>query len=403
MRGSASRTPRILLAGGGTAGHLAPGFALAGVLARRGIEARFVTPGEAKERVWFPAGVEEPLHVPAPRLPTTKAAVPRFAVRLAFGVAKGRALLRRVRPDVVVALGGWPCAPLALAALSSKVPLALLAADAVPGLVVTRLARFAGRTYVASEGAKAVLGGGERIVVVGRAVRHEVLSGRRDPARFGLAEGRATLLVMGGSLGATGLNLAVRRGFSEAIERRPELAARVQVIHSTGAAAGEESGAAAAYRALGLPAFVTPYLTDVANALATADLVLCRAGASTVAEVEATGRPAVFVPYPHHADRQQFKNAAPLAERGAAAVVEEGTLDAGTFDQEVLGRLLDRARLAAMERAGAGGPPRADAAALAADDLVRWMGMAASEPRPSRSPRREVAPSSPSALPRTAA
>lgn len=394
-------TSLVLLSGGGTVGHLAPGFALRHALARRGVSALFATPGEPREKAWFPGDDPAPIHVPAPRLPRAAAAAPDFAVRLGVAVARAHAVLRRYHPSAVVALGGWPCAPLALAALSARVPLALLAADAVPGLVVRRLARFAGRTYVATDEAREALPGAKKVVVVGRAVRPEILEGQRDPHRFGLADGRATLFVMGGSLGATAVNAAVRKGLRAAVDRRPDVAARVQVIHSTGPAEAEREEAEADYRALAIPSFVTPFLEDVGNAFATADLVLSRAGASTVAEVEATGRPAVFVPYPYHEDRQQYRNAAPLVERGSAAVVEESALAPDVFAHEVLGRLLAPASLARMADAArpfAGVRGDGPAAAIA-DDLVRWMEEAASRRRPgSASLNRRVSARPPQAL-----
>jgi UDP-N-acetylglucosamine--N-acetylmuramyl-(pentapeptide) pyrophosphoryl-undecaprenol N-acetylglucosamine transferase len=362
--------PTALLAGGGTAGHLAPGFALRQALARQSVSARFLTPGEERERAWFPKG-ERPLCAPAPRPPRRPLAAALFPLAMARAVLEAHAALRRARPAAVVALGGWPCAPAALAALLSRVPLALLAADAVPGAVVRRLARHAGRTYVATPDAARSLGGAPGVRVVGRLVRPDVLCGRRDPTRFGLEAGRVTLYVVGGSLGARRLNAAAVEGLAVAISRRPGLARRVQVLHSTGAA--DRASVESAYRDLGVMARVEAFVEDVGDALATADLVLCRGGASTVAELEATGRPAVVVPYPHHADRQQWRNAQPLVARGAAVLVEEEALTADAFDREVVGLLLDGQRRASMEEAAAAARPASDAAALLASDLVRFI------------------------------
>jgi UDP-N-acetylglucosamine--N-acetylmuramyl-(pentapeptide) pyrophosphoryl-undecaprenol N-acetylglucosamine transferase len=365
-----------LLAGGGTAGHLAPGFAVREALERLRVRARFVTPGEERERAWFPPGEPPPLRVAAPRLPRRPLAAALFPLRMAKAVLDAHAAIRRERADAVVALGGWPCAPAALAAIVARVPLALLATDAVPGAAVRRLRPLAGRTYVTTDEAAAALSRDDSVRVVGRLVRPGVLGGRRDAARFGLDSARATLYVVGGSLGARGLNEAVVAGLRAAVAARPGLPALLQAIHSTGP--GEDAAVAAAYAALGIPAHVAPFVAEVGDALATADLVVCRGGASTLAELEAVGRPAVVVPYPHHADRQQWKNAAPLVERGAALLVEEGALDAERFERDVVGLVLDPERLgrldAASRQAAAGGGRGGDAAAALASDLVRFIG-----------------------------
>jgi UDP-N-acetylglucosamine--N-acetylmuramyl-(pentapeptide) pyrophosphoryl-undecaprenol N-acetylglucosamine transferase len=210
-----------------------------------------------------------------------------------------------------------------------------------------------------------------------------ITSARRDPARFGLDPARRTLFVVGGSLGAAGLNQRARAGLLAAVAARPALANEVQVIHAAGTP-DEADAAQADYARAGLRAHVRPFLAEIGEAYMSADLVLSRGGAGTVAELAALHRPAVIVPYPHHADRQQWKNAAPLVDAGQAVLVEEGALDASTFAREVLGRLLapaggdpagggaavDRgAEVIAKDCAVAGG-----AAATLADALVRSNG-----------------------------
>lgn len=371
--------PCVLLAGGGTVGHLAPGFAVRDALLDLGVECLFVTPGEEREKGWFPAGDPEPLHVPAPRLP--KAILDRvtFLPKMAWAVHRGRRLVRRERAAAVLALGGWPCAPTAIAAATRGVPLFLLVTDAVPGVVVRRLGGKASRIYATTAEGKTAVARPDKTVVVGSIVRRGVAEARRDPGRFGLVEGRPTLLVVGGSLGAKGLNDRFRDGLRQAVQADPSLVSRLQVIHSTGT---EEEAQASRklFAALGLAAFVEPFVQDIGTALRTADLVLCRGGAGTLAEVEALARPAVVVPYPHHADRQQFKNAERLVASGAAVVVEEGSLDPASLRTNVLDLLGSPARLASMtsaaSSASSGSPgPRVSAspsgAVALATDLVR--------------------------------
>lgn len=364
----------VFLAGGGTVGHLAPGFAVRDALRAAGHDAVFVTPGEAREADWFPPDEPPRLHVPAPRLPSGLRARLGFPWRFLRALRAARALLRAHRPAAVLALGGWPCAPTALAASRAGVPLHLLATDAVPGMVVRRLAKRATTVWLADPRARAGLPPSARTRVVGPVVRPAVLAAVADPARFGLAADRPVLLVTGGSLGAAGLNARARAGIVAAVAARPDLRTAFQVLHAAGTP--EEAAAASAdYAAAGVRAHVAPFVAAMGVALQSAALVLCRGGAGTLAEVAALRRPAVVVPYPHHADRQQWKNAEPLVATGQAVVVEEAALTPDAFRREVLDVLLDPAARARREAAapgaaeGSSGP--GGAAATIAAELVR--------------------------------
>lgn len=366
----------VVLAGGGSVGHLAPGFAVRDALRALGHDGVFATPGEAREAAWFPPGEPARLATPSPRRGKGLLGRALLPLRLARAVVGARRVLRAASPGAVLALGGWPCAATAVAASTLGLPLHLLATDAVAGVVVRRLAGRARRIWLADARALDTLPAAARskATVVGPVVRRDVRAARRDAARFGLDPARRTLLVVGGSLGAQGLNRRARDGLVAALRDDPALAGRVQVIHSTGT--DEEAAAARAdYRAAGVVADVRAFVPEIGEALVTADLVLCRGGAGTIAEVGTLGRPAVVVPYPHHADRQQFKNAEPLVARGQAVVVEEGALDAPTFRREVLARLLDDAALTRMAAAGRGADREVegtgDAAATIALGLVR--------------------------------
>ncbi len=363
----ATRTQPILFAGGGTVGHLAPGFALAEALQARGQLVRFATPGEAHERDWF-APREPPLTIPAARLPRGVRAGLGFGPKLLQGVSSALAHLRRERILGVVALGGWPCVPAALAAAISKRPLAFITVDAVPGLVVRRLARLAGRLYVTDERAAAALGPHAGIVHTGPLLRAGLRGIDADPAHFGLRADRRTLLITGGSLGARGLSERFLAGLEAACAADEGLAARIQILHAVG---GHGVGVAARYEALGIVHHVTSFLQDMGRAYAVADLLLGRAGANTCLELRHVGMPAVLVPYPHHADRQQFRNAEPLVAAGGARVIEEAALDADAVRTGVLALLQDEGARADMRAALA--PDSADSVGQTAADLIRFM------------------------------
>lgn len=363
--GSESRL--VLFSGGGTAGHLAPGFALADALHARGISVRFATPGEAVEADWF-HDRDVPWTLPATRLPRSIRTGLAFPFRFWKGVRAARRRLRAEQVGCLVALGGWPCAPAAYAARGAGVPLAFLVPDAVPGVVVRKFAGRADRIYCALDEARQALGAHAGLRVTGPLLRRAALAGARDPAAFGLHEDRATLLVTGGSLGARRLYERFFAGLEQALTAEPSLAERIQVIHAEGKNGGE---AAATYSRLGIAHHVAPYLRAMGTAYRTADLVLCRAGANTCAELLATRTPSILVPYPHHADRQQFKNAAPLVASGGARLLEQAALDPSAVARDVLGLLGDAVALEAMQNALAG--ESGDAAAETADDLIRFL------------------------------
>ena len=360
----------ILFSGGGTVGHLAPGFALAETLEGRDVRSVFATPGEAVERDWF-EGREAPETLPAIRLPRRPAAMLRFPFQFRRCVRTARQALDAMKPEAVVALGGWPCAPVAWAAKGAGVPLVFLVPDAVPGLVVRKLAGRAGRIYAADPRATEALAGHPGVVVTGPLLRKAALDVRRVPEQLGLDADKRTLFVTGGSLGAQRLYERFLAGLEAAVAADAELPKRLQILHAVGTSG---SDAAAVYARLGLTHAVVPFVHDMGAAYGTADLVLCRAGASTCAELAATATPAVLVPYPHHADRQQFRNAAPLVEAGGAEVIEQETLDPAAVAARVLALVEDEARLAAMRAALAGGTE--DAATVVADDLGRFLGWA---------------------------
>ncbi len=363
--GSESRL--VLFSGGGTAGHLAPGFALADALTARGVSVRFATPGEAVEADWF-HDRETPWTLPATRLPRSLGSSLAFPLRFWKGVRAARRTLRAEGVGCLIALGGWPCAPAAYAARGAGVPLAFLVPDAVPGVVVRKFASRAGRIYCAQDEARHGLGDHAGLRVTGPLLRRAALAGARDPAAFGLHDDRATLLVTGGSLGARRLYERFFAGLELALTADPSLAERIQMIHAEGKSGGD---AAATYARLGIAHHVAPFLRAMGTAYRTADLVLCRAGANTCAELLATQTPSILVPYPHHTDRQQFKNAAPLVASGGARLLEQAALDPSAVARDVLTLLEDADALQAMRNALAG--DSGDAAAETADDLIRFL------------------------------
>ncbi|HEY0948679.1 undecaprenyldiphospho-muramoylpentapeptide beta-N-acetylglucosaminyltransferase, partial [Nocardioides sp.] len=311
---------RVLLAGGGTAGHTSPLLATADALRRLEPDVEITclgTPRGLENKVVPEAGYPLELipPVPLPRRPGADLA--KVPARLRAAVRETRAVLDRVRPDVVVGYGGYVSMPLYLAVRKGQVPLVIHEQNTVPGLANRAGARFAQRVLVSFPDTPL-----RNAEYVGLPIR-PMISGLdraalRAEARafFGLDPDRPTLLVTGGSQGARRLNQAVS-GAAGALA-----AAGVQVLH----AEGKHGGADPARPESGtVPYVVVEYIDRMDLAFAAADLVVCRAGANSVTEAAAVGLPAVFVPLPI-GNGEQTLNAKPVVEAGGALLVDDAEL-----------------------------------------------------------------------------
>lgn len=345
-------TVTVLFAAGGTAGHIVPAIAVADELtsAGLGIDPVFVgVEGRLEDRLVPAAGY--PLHHvpavpfvrrPSPRLLRMPSAMMRAEAR-AVDVARGTDAV------AVVAFGGYVSFPAARAARRLGLPLVLHEQNSVPGLSNRIAARWADRVAVSFAGTVERMRRPERCVVTGSPVAqhlHGLDRPTRRPqacARLDLDADLPTVLVFGGSQGARSINSAV----VEAFARWRELG--VQLVHVTGAAGFEPTLEAWRAAAAGAPpGSVVEYLDDMADAYAVADLVVCRAGATSVAELAAVGLPAVLVPYPSAAGDHQLHNARALERIGAAVVLRDAELSRGRLPDLVAELIVDRPRLARM-------------------------------------------------------
>lgn len=331
---------RVALAGGGTGGHLFPGLALAAYLRDRGIAGSLVFFGAQRgiEARLVPAAgyrlIAQPLEPLRGRNPL--AAAGSLAV-LSRAVFAARRELRRQRVDVVVGLGGYASAAAVVAARSCGVPVVLLEQNLSPGLANRLLARgaFAVCTSFAATASHFAAG---KAVFTGNPVGAEIDGLRPDRPRD-------TLLVFGGSSGAQSLNRAV----TTALGRLSASLRPARILHQAGAAACREVGEA--YRNAGVEAEVVAFIDDMASAYRRARLAVCRAGATSVAELTATATPAILLPYPHAASAHQSDNAAALLKAGAALVVKDDEEAAEALERELAGLLGDPDRLDSMVRA----------------------------------------------------
>jgi len=343
----------VVIAGGGTAGHVEPALALGDALRRavpdvlvtalgteRGLETRLV-PARG-----YPLELIPP--VPLPRKPTPD--LLRLPWRLLGAVRRTREILDRVGADVVVGFGGYVALPAYLAA-RGRVPIVVHEANARAGLANKVGARFAERVAAAVPGS-----GLPHAEVIGIPLRRAISSLDRAALRaqarehFGLHPDAPTLLVTGGSQGARSLNTAVS-GAAAALA-----AAGIGVLHAHG-----PRNSVDVRRTPGAPPYVAvPYLERMDLALAAADLAVCRAGALTVAELSAVGLPALYIPLPH-GNGEQALNAAPVVEAGGGVLVPDAELTPSRLAQQVTRVLTDPRRLATMSAAArVAGHPDAD-------------------------------------------
>ncbi|MCU0974827.1 MAG: undecaprenyldiphospho-muramoylpentapeptide beta-N-acetylglucosaminyltransferase [Steroidobacteraceae bacterium] len=336
-------TAPVLIMAGGTGGHVFPALAVARALRE-----------QRREVVWLGTrrGIESRL-VPAAGIPVEWIEIEGLRgsgagrwlaapVRLARALLQALAVLRRLRPGVVLGCGGFVSGPGGLAAWLTRTPLVIHEQNAVAGMTNRWLSRLAHTVAEAFEGS---FGAGRPTVVTGNPVRREIESLPAPAERFAGRSGPLRLFVFGGSQGAAALNRIV----PQALARLPA-DERPAVLHQAGERGAGET--AARYRELGVEADVRAFVDDMAGAYAQADLVISRAGALTVSELAAAGLGAVLVPFPAAVDDHQTRNAGRLVEAGAAVACAESALTPESLAGE-LRRLLGggRAPLLAMAEA----------------------------------------------------
>jgi UDP-N-acetylglucosamine--N-acetylmuramyl-(pentapeptide) pyrophosphoryl-undecaprenol N-acetylglucosamine transferase len=361
-----------VIAGGGTGGHLYPGIAIAEEMMRRRPGARIVFAGRGLpreksivERQGFTLVAVESGGVVGKSLSGRIAGV-LLAVR---GFFESMRILGRLKPKAVIGVGGYASFPMMLAAAVRRIPTLVQDQNAVPGLTNRIVGRLADRIAITFEATRRHFGG--RGVLTGNPVRAEFARADRERARRRRAadpNARFHLLVFGGSQGARALNTAVVEALPHLAPRR----ARLRIVHGTGP--GDLERVRAAYAAAGFEADVQPYLTAIRAAYEDADLVIARAGASTVSELAACGRAAILVPLPTAAHDHQTRNAEGFAAAGAALLMPETGLTGARLAAAVAELMDEPARLAAMEGAAAR-LARPDAAARIVDlveELASW-------------------------------
>ena len=354
----------VLIAGGGTGGHLYPGIAVAREIAARVPDAQVTFVGTAtgiEARVIPREGFALDLIRSAGLKGKSVASLLRGVALLPLSALDAAQVLSRRRPSVVIGVGGYSSGPIVALAAMRGVPTLLMEQNAMPGVTNRLLARVVKAAAVTYDESTRFFAG--KAFVSGNPVRPEFFLGEGTHDEHGSPHGAARVLVFGGSQGAHAINVAM-------VEAAPGLAAsatRLAITHQTGERDLEmvRDG----YRRAGIEARVEPFLFEMDREMKSADLVVCRAGATTLAELTASGRPSILIPLPTATDDHQRRNAEALVRQGAADMIEQRNLTGGRLAEALLAMAGDagkRARMSAAARSLA----RPDAARTIVDTVL---------------------------------
>lgn len=347
---------RILMTGGGTAGHINPALAIAEMLKKEYPDAEFLFVG-AKGRM-------ETQLVPAAGYPIRTVNVRGFQRRLSLknigrnvmaaanvftASAASARIIKEFKPDLAVGTGGYVCGPVLRECLKRGVPVAVHESNAFPGVTVKMLGKEGALVLLCSEDARRHLPDGVKAVVTGNPIRADFVTLDKATARAELGvDNRPLVLSFGGSLGAAHLNEAMAQVLS-----RSRAEGKLQHIHGAGKAG--YAAMKAQLDEMGIPLCgdgitVREYIDDMPRCMAAADVVICRCGAMTLSELPAAGKPAVLVPSPYVAENHQYHNAMVLVNRGAAVCIEEKDLTADSLWKAIEDMTSDPNTLRQMEQ-----------------------------------------------------
>jgi UDP-N-acetylglucosamine--N-acetylmuramyl-(pentapeptide) pyrophosphoryl-undecaprenol N-acetylglucosamine transferase len=319
---------RVLIAAGGTGGHIYPGIAVAQEIVRRDASSKVQFVGTARgleTRLVPQAGFELSLIESAGLKNVSLSARVKGVALLPKSFLSARRLMRQFRPEVVVGAGGYVSGPVVLTAALTKLPTLVMESNALPGMTNRVLARFVDRAAVSFAQALPYFRG--KAKVTGNPVRREFFEippKQREPGKF-------SLLVFGGSQGARAINEAM----VAALPKLKEVPGVLRIKHQTGSADFEKVKAAYAAAGWDDRADVRSYIDNMMADFAAADLVLCRAGATTTAELIAAGKASIMIPFPQAADDHQRKNAEALQTAGAAKMILQHELSGDRLAAEI--------------------------------------------------------------------
>ncbi|MBW2323280.1 MAG: undecaprenyldiphospho-muramoylpentapeptide beta-N-acetylglucosaminyltransferase [Deltaproteobacteria bacterium] len=335
---------RLLMAGGGTGGHLFPAVAVAEEFMRRAAETQvlFVGTGRPVEREIFePRGLTTRKITASGFMGKTLPARALSLAKLPVGMIQSAALLLGFRPHLLFCVGGYAAGPVGLTARGLGFPTAVHEQNSIPGMTTRLLGRIANLIFISFESSREFFPSA-KTYLTGNPVRQEIMQSNNIEEK-NRTDG-FSLLVVGGSQGAHAINMAVVESMRMLSQKR----ATLSIVHQTGTADCETISRA--YRDMSIKAEVFPFIQDMGKAYQKADLVICRAGALTVAELAALGRPAIFIPLPTAAKNHQEINVLSLVESGGAEMIRQKNLTPSVLTERLTRYMSDPEKLRAMGR-----------------------------------------------------
>jgi UDP-N-acetylglucosamine--N-acetylmuramyl-(pentapeptide) pyrophosphoryl-undecaprenol N-acetylglucosamine transferase len=323
-----------MVAGGGTGGHLFPGISIAQEFLTRHQQNRvlFVSTGNPFEQRAL-AQMGYPLRTISVAGLKGKGLWQKFKSLslIPVGIWQSMTILKSFKPDLVLGVGSYAAGPIVMAAWLTNIPVVLHEQNILPGITNRVLSRFARRIYVSFENTTERFAP-DKVQVTGNPVRKEILlTAEADHPNHGgapSADSPIRIFILGGSQGAHAINMAMIDAIPSINQKK-----RLRIVHQTGTA--DESQIKAAYANHGIDAVVNSFFQDMDRQYHSADLVICRAGATTIAEITAIGKAALFIPFPFATDDHQKLNAAALTSRGAAEMIEEKDLTAEILAERI--------------------------------------------------------------------
>jgi len=321
---SLDRPLRIIIAGGGTGGHLFPGIAIAQEFAARNSATKiiFVSTGNPLEKSVLARTDFELQCITAAGIKGRGIGHQLLSVlKIPAGILESMRILKDFSPDLAIGLGSYSAGPVIIAAWLRRIPIVIQEQNILPGITNRILSRFANRIYISFENTKSNLDS-RKVRWTGNPVRRDLLeySARHAAEKIDdTGDGIFTVLIIGGSQGAHRINMAVIEALGH-LEDKDHL----QFVHQTGEA--DEQQVSQAYRRSNIRCTVQSFFNNMAELYSRADLLICRAGATTVAEVTALGKAVIFIPFPYAADNHQVLNAGILSDAGAAEIIIEQDL-----------------------------------------------------------------------------
>lgn len=357
---------KLIVAGGGTGGHLFPGIAVAEeflsrdpanqvlfVGSERGIEARAIPRLGYQLELISAAGIRG----------KGSLAKLKGAAMMLYGYAQSRKILQQFKPDLVLGVGGYASLPMVMAARGMEIPRYIHEQNALPGMSNKVLSRVANKVFISLE-ESAKFFPKDCTLLTGNPLRKQILEMLTGNVQEQQQSETFQLFIFGGSQGAHALNIALPQAVAQL---SPEYQARLKITHQTGEADLQQ--VQAAYQANGIEADVRPFIDDMATAYHRAELIICRAGATTIAEVTALGKACLFIPFPHATDDHQRKNAEALLKKGACEMLVEQEIG-GKGLSNAIARLMDNRDALKLIGENAAALARLDAARVIVDQML---------------------------------